>query len=91
MKLNYEIVDCETWISPADKAVLYTALTTIEKLNDDLEECGIYDKTMYIEFDRYNLRYMIMNKKYDCQISLPTIDPERLIEDINVLKNYIWV
>lgn len=91
MRLDYETIEWESWICPADKKVLRSALDTLEKLNDQLEECGIYDKTMYIEFDRYNLRYMINNRKTNWQISLPTIDPERLIEDINVLKNYIEI
>lgn len=91
MKLNHEIIDCESWLSPNDKTVLRFALNNIEELNDHLEECGLYEKTMYIEFDRYNLRYMIKNRKTDEQISLPTDDPERLVEDINVLKNYIEI
>lgn len=91
MKLTYEIIDRENWIIPADKKVLYSALTTIEKLNDELEERGIYEKLMYIEFDKYNLRYMVKHRKTDWQISLPTTDPERLMEDIDVLKNYIWL
>lgn len=91
MKLTEEIIDCESKMSPNEKKILREVLTTIEKLNDHLEDCGIYEKTMYIDFNEHSLSYIIINTRVDWPINVLTYDPERLMEDVNVLKNYIWL
>lgn len=87
MKLTREIIDKEDLISQIDKEVLHSALSAIEKLNDQLE----YEKTIYIDFNEYSYSYIIKNVRTDCPISFLTYDIERLAEDVNILKNYIEI
>lgn len=89
MKLTDEMIDCESALSLYDNKILHEVLATIEKLNDELEECGIYEKSMYIYYDEHSLSYMIRSVRTDWPISIPTYDAERLMEDANVIKNYI--
>lgn len=86
MKLNVEIIDCESKMSPNDKKILREVLTTIEKINDQLE----YKKSMYIDYNEHSLSYMIRSVRTDWPISLLTFDTERLREDVNMLKEIVF-